>query len=55
MQNVVTHAANNNDVTMCVLASWLFLGIYDAPEITSWHVISMSQMTSTKINHHTFS
>ena len=57
---VVAHAANTNDVmhashTTCVPTSQPSLGIYDMLENTYWHAIHVSQTTSTKINHLTFS
>ena len=59
MPHVVTHAMNTNNVMhascdMCTLASQPSLDIYDALEITYWHAIHASQMTSTKINCFTF-
>ena len=51
---------NINDImcashAMHMLASQLSLYIDDTPEITYWHAIHTSQMTSTKISHFTFS
>ena len=54
------HMCTNTDHVMCasyhthVLASWLSLDIYDSLEVTYWHDVCMSQMTSTKIHHFTF-
>ena len=40
---------------MHVLACQPSLDINDVPEVTYWHAIHVSQMTSSKINHFTFS
>ena len=55
MLQVVTCAINTNDVmhalcNMSMLASQPSLYIYDVLEITYWHAIHASQMTSTKLN-----
>ena len=56
MPHVVTHATNANDI-MCAssMASRPSLDIFDMPEITYWHAIHVSKMTSTKIYSSTFS
>ena len=54
MPHVVACAMNTNDVmhascNTCTQASQPTQDIYDAPEVTYWHAICMSQMTSTKL------
>ena len=60
MPCVLAHATDTNDIMhashdMHMLASQPSLDIYDAPEVTCWHAICVSQMTSTEINCFTFS